>query len=119
MKKPRFYKAKKFFYGAIQATKYAWYSLNAVPSPKLGEVVFYKGERCILIQGVQNPYWDLLPTRKGNMDKPKRDVYKNVHVEDFELQPLWERFGFSFMSRYRWYMTNHFDSAVNRSIYDY
>jgi hypothetical protein len=119
MKKPRFFKFKKFFYGTPQWAKYVWYSLKVIKSPKIGDQVTHKGEDCILIQGVQNPYWDLLPTRKDNLDKPKREVYKSVHEDDYQLQPMWRRFKFSFMSRYRWYMMNHFDSAVMKRVYGY
>ena len=94
---------------------YAKTALMKINEPKLGDTVKYKGLECSLIQGVSNPYWDLLPLAIENLNKSKRDIYRNVHLSEFELQPLRKRFKFSFMSTYGFLMRSWYDIDIRKN----
>jgi hypothetical protein len=93
---------------------YAIQALKCINNPHLGDKVKYKGIDCSLIQGVRNPYWNLLPLTEENLAKNKRDVYRDVHVNDFELQPLRKRFRFSFMFTYKFLMQNWYSIDIRK-----
>ena len=93
---------------------YIIYSIKNINKLKLGDSVMYKNERCSVIQGVSNPYWDLLPMSKENLDKPKRDIHKRVHQDNFIMQPLRNRFRFSFLSTYNFLMSNWYYIDVRK-----
>jgi len=100
-------------------TKYINYALKNINKPKLGSTVYYNGVECSLIQGVSNPYWKLMPLTKENLDKPKRDVHKRVHVSEFEMQPLYKRFRFSFMTTYKFLMGYWYSIDISQKGYGY
>ncbi len=91
---------KKIFRKIYVEFHYIKLSLLLINKPKIGATVFYKGIRCRLIQGRNNPFWDLMPTTKENLKKAKRDVYYSVHFSEFKMKPLRKRFFFSFNSTY-------------------
>lgn len=66
--------------------RYAFWALKRIRQPHLGDTVVYNGVECSLIQGVNNPKWNLLPLTKENLAKPKREIYENVHVNDFNMK---------------------------------
>lgn len=92
--------------GIIIRLKYAIIALRLINRPHLGDIVFYNGERCGLIQGVRSPYWDLMPLSEENMARDKREIYKDVHETSFSLRPIYRRFLFSFRFTYQFMMTN-------------
>ncbi len=94
--------------------KYVIKSICEINKPKLGDTVYYHGEKCALIQGVNNPFWDLLPLTKENLDKPKRDIYKGVYVDNFKMRPLYKRFKFSFLSTYKFLMDNWYSIDIRK-----
>ena len=96
-------------------TQYVKMALRKINKPKLGDTVYYNGIECSLIQGVANPFWDLLPLTKENLDKPKRDIYKRVHFNDFKMQPLHKRFKFSFLSTYNFLMGNWYSIDIRKT----
>lgn len=93
---------------------YAYRALNAIKQPHLGDIVMYKGKKHQLIQGVNNPYWNLIDLSPENMGKSKRDIEKDVHVSQFKLQPLYKRFRFLFMFTYKFLMGYWFSIEVNK-----
>jgi hypothetical protein len=105
---------KKFFRSLNVKLQYARVALRKINMPHLGDTVTYKDTECSLIQGVAKPRWDLLPLTKENLDKPKREIWRNVHENEFKMQPFIKRFRFSFMSTYRFYMTNWYSIDMNK-----
>ncbi len=95
--------------------QYAMIALKAIRNPHLGDKVIYDGIECFLIQGVNSPKWDLLPNTKENMDLNHRVRFNGVHEDEFQLQPLWKRFRFSFMHTYTFYMRNWYQIDVNKT----
>lgn len=95
---------KKFIRSMSVKLQYALVALRKINMPHIGDLVDYNGEQCTLIQGVAKPRWDLLPMDKVNLDRPKRKIYNHVCESQFVMKPLYKRFGFSFMSTYKFYM---------------
>jgi len=87
---------------------YALWAWKRMKQPHLGDVVTYRGEECSLIQGVSNPYWDLLPMTKENLDKPKREIYKRIHSSEFQLDKSFKRNWWAFKSSYQFKMQSWF-----------
>ncbi len=92
----------------IVKIKYAIWAIERINSPHLGDIVKYKGEECSLIQGVKDPYWDLLPLTKENLAKHKRDIYRDIHYSSFELDKSLKRKWWVFKSSYQFKMQNWF-----------
>ncbi len=90
-------------------------ALKDINNSHLGDIVLYNNTKCCLIQGVQNPYWDLLPLIKENLSKTKREIYKHIHKDDFKLQPLYKRFNFSFMFTYNFLMKNWYNIDIKQT----
>ena len=95
---------KKLFRKAHVKLQYIKKALCKINKPKLGDTVVHNNVKCSLIQGVNKPFWDLLPLTKENLDKQKRDIFKRVHEDDFKLKPFLKRFRFSFMTTYKFLM---------------
>lgn len=87
---------------------YAIWALKRMKIPHLGDVVMYKNEKCSLIQGVANPYWDLLPLNDENLKKDKRDIYKHIHISEFRLSKSFKRNFWAFKSSYKFKIENWF-----------
>lgn len=83
---------------------YAMWALKRMPTPHLGDVVMYKNEKCSLIQGVNNPYWNLLPLNNENLSKDIREIHKHVHVSEFKLEKTFKRNWWAFKSSYKFKM---------------
>lgn len=92
----------------IVKINYAIWAFKRMNRPHLGDVVIYKGERCFLIQGVANPYWDLLPLSEENLAKPKRDIYRHVHISEFKMDNSIKRKVWAFKESYKFKMQNWF-----------
>lgn len=102
----------------IVKINYAIWALKRVNKPHIGDFVLYKGVKCSLIQGVANPYWDLMPLTTENLEKPKRDVFNQVHVSEFELEKTIKRKLWAFKSSYRFKMQNWFSiDTYGKSIF--
>ena len=86
---------------------YAIRAIKNIGRPKLGDIVTYKGERYVLIQGVADPLWDLFNREKGRINYVPKD--------QFELQPLYKRFWFSFTFTYRFFMGYWYMIDVNNN----
>jgi len=95
--------------------RYIIYALKTIGNPHLMEKVTYKGEKCSLIQGVNNPYWDLLPLSPENLAKDHRYIYHNIHISEFKLQPFIKRFWFVFKSSYRFAMGYWYSIDIQRN----
>jgi hypothetical protein len=87
----------KFLIGLYVRFVYACRALKQIRKPHLGDIVYYQGRRCELLQGVSAPYWDLW-YEKGKLR------LNGIHESIFKLQPLWRRFFFSFRFTYRFFM---------------
>jgi hypothetical protein len=98
---------------------YVIYALKSINRLHIGDIVFYQGKECMLIQGVADPRWDLLPLDKENMDKSLRTVFKNIHKSEFKTaknaKVYWERF----KSNYQFKMGNWFlIDTYQKSLFD-
>lgn len=89
-------------------TSYIIWALKRMMQPQIGDVVKYKEEECFLIQGVSNPYWDLMPTSKENFDRSERIIYKYIHISEFKIDKSVKRKLWSFKIGYRFKMQNWF-----------
>lgn len=98
---------------------YILWAFNKVKQPHLGDIVKYRGEECSLIQGVSNPYWDLLPMTKENLEKSKRNIYKHIHVSEFQIDKSMKRNWWAFKSSYKFKMQNWFlIDTYNKNVFD-
>lgn len=95
-----------FFIGLYVRLIYVYRTLKAIRRPHLGDIVYYQGKRCELLQGVAAPYWDLW------CEKEKIRI-NAVNEKIFKLQPLWRRFFFSFRFTYRFFMGYWYSIDVN------
>jgi hypothetical protein len=87
-------------------------AIRVIFKPKLGDFVRFDGELCRLIQGVRNPYWDLLPLDEENLKKSVRKIYRSVHVSDFKITQNPARLWFSYQQRWNFFMSNWYDINV-------
>lgn len=108
---------KKKIVGLYVRLIYAKRSIKAINQPKIGDVVTYMGQQCRLIQGVNNPYWNLLPLNEENLAKSRRDIIEYVHRTDFKLQPFYKRALWAFKSRYSFFMTYWYTIDVNKRLH--
>lgn len=117
-------KVKKNIRALVVRLMYVMYALKNINKPHLGDVVTYKGLQCMLIQGVQNPFWDLwyegTPIAIRDVDQvlgddETKERLNHIHKDDFKLQPLWKRFKFSFLSSYEFQMSNWYSIDVQKS----
>jgi hypothetical protein len=92
----------------IVKIQYAIWAFQKINRPHIGDIVYFKGLQCTLIQGVSNPYWDLLPMTEENLAKEKRQIIKFIHRSDFELQKTFKRNLWAFKSSYKFQMQNWF-----------
>lgn len=105
---------KRLFRSINVKLQYVRVALRKINMPHIGDLVMYKGIECTLIQGVAKPRWDLLPMTKENLAKDKRDIFRFIHEDEFEMQPLWKRAKFAFSSTYRFYMQNWYSIDMNQ-----
>jgi hypothetical protein len=87
---------------------YVIYAFKKINKPHIGDTVMYIGFPCMLIQGVANPYWDLMPLTDANMKKEKREVFRYIHVSDFKLENTLKRKYWAFHQSYKFKMQNWF-----------
>lgn len=95
---------RKLIRGLYCKYQYIKIALRDINKPKLGDIVYYNNIKCSLIQGAQDPYWDLMPLTEENLSKQKRDRYSRVYISDFKMESFYKRFKFSFMFTYNFYM---------------
>jgi hypothetical protein len=95
--------------------------IRDIKKVKLMETVYYLDEPCVLIQGVSNPYWRLMPNTDENLRREKRVVYENIHVSEFKREPFYKRVTFSFTSTFRWLMAYWYsiDMQKRRNLWSY
>ncbi len=88
-----------------------WLSARWIWRPNLGNRVVFRGERWTLIQGVSDPFWDLV--RGAGADRQREDC---VHRKDF--RKIWTpaEMWFSFRSGYRFYMGYWYDIWVRKGV---
>ena len=82
-------------------------SLRWVTKLNLGDYVWYNNKKCMLVQGVCSPSWDL-------MYKDERINY--IHESNFKKVKSISNYWHSFNSGYRFYMSNWCDIWVNEGI---
>lgn len=82
---------------------YVLWSLKQINKPHIGDVVTNSGKIYTLIQGVANPYWDMIQyTHIGNIR------INNVHKSTFKLKnPIMGRIE-RFKQSYKFQMMNWF-----------
>lgn len=107
----------KLLAGLIVRGRYAKKALSEIEKPHIGDIVSYKGKEHQLIQGVANPYWDLLDLSPENLSLPQRHIERSVHISEFRLQPMYKRFLFSFRFTYRFYMNYWYRIEVDQLIH--
>lgn len=101
--------------GLLIKLKYAYFALCKINRPHLGDIVTYKNVECLLIQGVQSPYWDLIPI--SEMEKQRRTRWNQVHEDLFKLQPLHKRFKKSFMFTWDFFMGYWYRIDLNKPLF--
>lgn len=99
----------KFFVGLYVRAIYCYRALRDINRLKIGDVVMYSGYRWVAIQGVADPFWNIM---RCDGDPPVKGDMVRVHKCYLKLQPLWRRFRFSFMHTYRFYMGNWYQIDV-------
>lgn len=70
----------------IVKIQYLYHSIRVMNKIHLGDIVVYQNEDCIVTQGVNNPKWDIMPLNETNWNKEKRDVFRNIHQDNFKLK---------------------------------
>lgn len=100
---------KKSIIELVVKAKYAYYSLKNINRLKLGELVKYDGLDVVTIQGVANPYWDVLFTHKDG----KRERINNIHKSELKQGYNWSSLKFRFNSHYNFLMGYWFQIDVN------
>ena len=78
----------------------------------LGDYVWRRGKRYMLIQGVCDPYWDLMAD-----DQSER--MNHVHLSEFRKSWRLSNFWSSFACGYRFYMGYWYDIWVGQGIKPY
>jgi hypothetical protein len=102
----------------IVKVAYIIYALKKVSKPHIGDEVIYQKERCILIQGVNDPNWDLMPSSEENFNFPIRIIYKNIHTSKFKLDRSFKRHYWAFKDSYRFKISNWFlIDTYNKSLF--
>lgn len=101
----------------IVLISYIIYAFKRIPKPHIGDVVKYNGINCMLIQGVANPYWDLLPMTQENMGRDTREIYRRVHVTKFHLDKSLKRKIWAFKASMKFKMQNWYSIDVRNSLF--
>ena len=92
----------EFIIGIYVRLVYAYRAIIKINRPKLGDLVTYNSKEYFLIQGVLDPWWDMVEAGKTG----KEFILKQVMIRRVKLQPLWKRGWWSFMHTYQFYMKN-------------
>lgn len=82
-------------------------SLRWVPRLNIGRMVWWKGEKWMLIQGVCDPAWDLARGERRE---------NHIHSREFKAVQNPVEWGRAFMSAYRFYMGYWYDIWVREGI---
>ena len=101
----------------IVKIKYAIWAFKKINKPHIGDVVVYESQKCFLIQGVSNPYWNLIPISNENLNKPKRDIFRRVHIGEFCLNKSFKRKMWAFKQSYKfridnWLLIDTYDKSI-------
>lgn len=89
--------------------KYAYYSLKNVTRLKLGEHVTYDGLNVVTIQGVADPYWDVLYIDEAGERKRINRIHKSELTQSYAPTAIWFRFN----SHHKFLMGYWFSIDVN------
>ena len=112
-------KFKFFLRCLVVRLKYLIWAYKRINDLHLGDIVLYKNEKCLLIQGVANPFWDLLPFNDENLKKEIRTVYKNINCNDFTLDRTFKRNFFAFKSSFLFQMLNWYKIDIySKNVFD-
>lgn len=96
-----------FFIGLYVRATYCRRAIRDISKLKLGDSVSYDGNEWFTYQGVADPYWKITRlSEHGNR------LVLSIHKDHLQMQPLWRRFSFSFMSTYRFFMSNWYQIDV-------
>jgi len=111
---------KKSIIKLIVKLKYAYYALKNINKLKLGEVVKYEGATVTCIQGVADPYWDVLYiNKKGERERINR-IHKSELKKSYDLKSIMFRFNshYNFLMGY-WFSidVNNFKSVFGKISY--
>jgi hypothetical protein len=90
-----------------------WLSFQWIFKINIGDLVSYKKKLYVLIQGVENPYWDLI--RYDNKDIR---IY-HVHINQFKKIKTLRNYYNSFTSGYHFYMRYWYDIWCREGIKDW
>lgn len=82
---------------------YVIFSIKNLKNPHLGDIVKYNTKKWTLIQGVDNPYWDL---SELNVDYKNRIIIKKVHKDNFEPEISFRNLKNRFFGTYNWLMSS-------------
>lgn len=106
---------KKKLIQFVVKLKYVYYSLKNVTRLKLGENVTYDGLNVVTIQGVADPYWDVLYVDENGERKRINRIHKSELTQSHTLTAIWFRFN----SHYKFLMDYWFSIDVNnfRSVF--
>lgn len=99
---------KKQFVELVVKLKYAYYALKNVKRLKLGEVVKYDGLEVTTIQGVADPYWDVLYVN----EKGERQRINRIHKSELKQSYSLSAISFRFNSHYKFLMGYWFSIDV-------
>lgn len=105
----------KLFRSLYIKTQYLKIAIKNIYKPKLGDIVRYNNEQCMLIQGVAAPLWDLMPISEENLNKEERVVYRKISEDDFKLKKTLKRLVFSLKSTYKFYMGYWYVIDLNKT----
>lgn len=88
-------------------------SLRWVGRFNLGDEVWYEGEKWILYQGVDDPFWKLL------RDEASGRKFERIHMDHFVKVRTPKNYWRSFRSGYRFYMLNWYRIWVEQGVQDW
>lgn len=97
--------------------RYFVWAIKRIGLPHLGDTVIYNGVECSLIQGVNNPKWNLLPLTEENLAKSKRDVYRNIHINEFKLKHDFKSLVGRFKSDIKFQKDNWMHIDLNKKLF--
>lgn len=94
--------------------EYIFLSIKNITKLHLGDIVKFNNKEYILIQGVCNPFWDLL-----EMNTSEKNVLKNIHKNYFNTEFTLNNLRNRFWGTYNWKMNNWYSielkDAINES----
>lgn len=95
---------KKQLISLTVKAKYAYYSIKNINKLKLGETVKYDGMKVTCIQGVADPYWDIIVVRSDGEKERINRIHKSELKQSYGLSEMLFRFNshYNFLMGY-WY----------------